>query len=51
MKKILILLPDPLKAKLDAVRNRGYTINGFVRALLERELASVAPASKKQRAS
>lgn len=39
MKTIVISLPDPLKAKLDALRVQGYTLNGYVRAVLERELA------------
>lgn len=39
MKTIVIPIPDPLKAKLDALRIQGYTINGYVRAVLERELA------------
>ena len=38
MVKLLIHLPAPLKAKLDALRNQGYTTSGFIRALLEREL-------------
>ncbi len=36
--KVLIQLPASLKAKLDALRTQGYTINGFIRTLLEREL-------------
>ena len=38
MVKLLIHLPAPLKAKLDALRSQGYTARGFIRALLEREL-------------
>lgn len=38
MIKVLIHLPAPLKAKLDALRSQGYTASGYVRALLEREL-------------
>ena len=38
MVKLLIHLPAPLKAKLDALRNQGYTASGYIRALLEREL-------------
>ena len=38
MERVLIQLPKPLKAKLDALRTQGYTASGFVRALLEREL-------------
>ena len=39
MVKIAINLPVRLKAKLDALRTQGYTINGYIRALLERELS------------
>ncbi len=38
MVKLLVNLPAPLKAKLDALRSQGYTASGFIRALLEREL-------------
>ena len=38
MVKLLIHLPAPLKAKLDALKSQGYTASGFIRALLEREL-------------
>jgi hypothetical protein len=38
MSKLLIHLPVPLKAKLDALRTQGYTASGFIRVLLEREL-------------
>jgi hypothetical protein len=37
MVKLLIHVPAPLKAKLDALRDQGYTASGFVRALLEKE--------------
>ena len=38
MKRIVISLPDGLKRKLDAVRKQGYSVAGYIRALLEREL-------------
>jgi len=38
MERILIQLPKPLKAKLDALRRQGYTASGYIRALLERDL-------------
>ena len=38
MIKMLIHVPAPLKAKLDALREQGYTASGYIRALLEREL-------------
>lgn len=34
---VLIRLPTALKAQLDALRTQGYTINGYIRSLLERE--------------
>lgn len=48
MKSILITIPDETKAKLDAKRAQGYTLNGFVRAVLERELAD-KPTAKRPR--
>ena len=36
--KVLIQLPVSLKERLDALRSQGYTINGYIRSLLEREL-------------
>jgi hypothetical protein len=39
MVKLLVHLPKPLKAKLDALRTQGYTASGYIRALLERELS------------
>jgi len=54
MKSILITIPDETKAKLDALRAQGYTLNGYVRAVLERELADKPtvrhPRSKGRRA-
>ncbi len=38
MERVLIQLPETLKAKLDALRSQGFTISGFIRAVLEREL-------------
>ena len=46
MAKLLLELPDKLKAKLDGLRKQGYTMNGFIVALLERELGSVQPEKK-----
>jgi mannitol/fructose-specific phosphotransferase system IIA component len=36
--KLLIQIPESLKAKLDALRSQGYTASGYIRSLLEREL-------------
>ena len=38
MERVLIQLPTDLKAKLDELRTKGFTISGFIRALLEKEL-------------
>jgi len=38
MVRMLVQVPEPLKAKLDALRRQGYTASGYIRSLLEREL-------------
>ena len=38
MVRMLIQIPPPLKARLDALRKQGTTASGYIRALLEREL-------------
>lgn len=38
MKRLLIQLPAPLMAKLDALRAQGYTASGYIRALLAEKL-------------
>lgn len=48
MVRVLIQLPAPLKAKLDALRNQGTTASGFVRHLIEREF-NHAPRGRKGR--
>ncbi len=47
MVKMLVHLPKPLKAKLDSLRTQGYTASGYIRALLERELHTTKPTTKK----
>lgn len=37
--RIVIQLPVELKEQLDALKQQGYTTSGFIRAMLERELA------------
>ena len=39
MERLVIQLPKPLKAKLDALRTHRYTCSGFIRSILEREFA------------
>jgi metal-responsive CopG/Arc/MetJ family transcriptional regulator len=48
MTKLLVHLPEELKAKLDALRTQGYTASGFIRSLLERELKQPAPRGRKE---
>jgi len=38
MTKVLIHLPVETKRQLDVLRSQGFTISGFIRAVLEREL-------------
>ena len=40
-RKILVPISSDLKQKLDVKRAEGFTINGFVRATLEKALADV----------
>jgi metal-responsive CopG/Arc/MetJ family transcriptional regulator len=47
--RIVIQLPMDLKTRLDGLKQQGYTTSGFIRAMLERELAKLdepAPESK-----
>jgi metal-responsive CopG/Arc/MetJ family transcriptional regulator len=48
MVRIVISLPKPLKAKLDTLRAKGFSVSGYIRSLLERELLS-APKGQKGR--
>ena len=36
--KVLIQIPATVKEQLDALRSQGYTINGYIRSLIERDL-------------
>jgi hypothetical protein len=35
MTRLLIQVPEPIKARLDALRQEGTTVSGFIRHLLE----------------
>ena len=48
MAKLLIDVPKGIKAKLNALKKQGYTDSGYIRALLESELATVKPITKKE---
>lgn len=39
--RIVIQLPEELKTQLDTLKQQGYTTSGFIRAMLERELAKL----------
>jgi len=41
--RIVIQLPADLKVQLDNLKQQGYTTSGFIRAMLERELAKLDP--------
>ena len=46
MTKLLVHLPEDLKKRLDAKRTQGYSLSGFIRSLLERELTQPAKRQK-----
>ena len=46
--KILIQVPVPLKRKLDALRGQGYSVAGYVRAVLEREFRNKPVSAKRK---
>lgn len=46
MKTVNIQLPVALKEKLDVLRDQGYTVSGFIRTLLQRELSQVQRGQK-----
>jgi len=45
MERVMVQLPATVKTKLDGLRHQGTSISGYIRYLLERELAQ-APAKK-----
>jgi hypothetical protein len=51
MKRILVPISEETKRKLDAKRAEGFTINGFVRATLEKALADVKAPPRRRRAT
>jgi hypothetical protein len=44
--RIVIQLPVNLKNQLDNLKQQGYTTSGFIRAMLERELAKMGEKSE-----
>jgi hypothetical protein len=49
VRAILLHVPPSIKAKLDALREQGYSTNGFIRALLQREFNKRKPATRRPR--
>ena len=47
MTKVLIHLPMDLKKRLDRKRSEGYSMSGFVRGVLKRELSQPGLKGKK----
>ena len=46
MVRLLIQVPAPIKAKLDALRTEGTTASGLIRHLLEEHFTPMAAAKK-----
>ncbi|MGD9728511.1 MAG: hypothetical protein AB7V39_19255 [Nitrospiraceae bacterium] len=49
MVRLLIQVPEPIKARLDALRQEGTTASGFIRHLLEQRFSQDVVTSKKGR--
>ena len=49
MVRMLIQVPQPLKARLDGLRQEGTTASGFIRYLLEEHFKRAAVISQKGR--
>ncbi len=49
MVRMLIQVPEPLKAKLHALRDQGTTASGFIRWLLERHFKQTEATGRKGR--
>ncbi len=49
MEPLIIRLPQPLKAKLNALREHGTTASGFIRWLLEEHFKQAPTTGKKGR--
>ncbi|CAI4029897.1 hypothetical protein DNFV4_00317 [Nitrospira tepida] len=45
--RILIMVPESVKKRLDAMRAKGYTYSGFIRHVLEREFNEGPKPAKK----
>ena len=49
MVRLLIQVPGPIKARLDALREQGKTASGFIRHLLEAHFKQAHAMSRKGR--
>ena len=49
MVRLLIQVPEPIKARLDALRYEGTTASGFIRHLLETHFKQAPMRSRKGR--
>lgn len=49
MARMIIQVPQPLKLKLNRLKEKGYTASGYIRSLLERELNPPSPKGQKGR--
>jgi len=47
MVRLLIQVPEPIKARLDALRQEGTTASGFIRHLLENHFKQAPRVSRK----
>ena len=45
--RILIMVPESVKKRLDALRTKGYTASGYIRHVLEREFNQGPKPAKK----
>jgi len=48
MVRLLIQIPEPIKARLDALRQEGTTASGFIRYLLEQHFKRVPVVNRKR---
>lgn len=49
MARLLIQVPEPIKARLDALRQEGTTASGFIRYLLEEHFRTAPVTGRKGR--
>ena len=49
MERVIVQLPTPLKARLDALRTEGTTNSGFIRWLLEEHFKQAQGTERKGR--